>query len=60
MKSAMECGLVTPSGIHQDVSTRWSSTYLMLSDVLYYHDAFVRLKSGDHRRYKKIFPSANE
>jgi hypothetical protein len=60
MKTAMECGLVTSRGIHQDVSTRWNSTYMMLSDVLYYHDAFERLKAGDHRRYEKIFPSADE
>jgi len=33
---------------------------MMLSDVLYYHDAFVRLKSGDRRRYEKIFPSTDE
>jgi hypothetical protein len=60
MKSAMECGLMTSRGIHQDVSTRWNSTYMMLSDVLYYYDAFVRHKSGDRRRYEKIFPSADE
>jgi hypothetical protein len=35
MKSTMECGLVTSRDIHQDVSTRWNSTYMMLSDVLY-------------------------
>jgi hypothetical protein len=33
---------------------------MMLSDVLYYQDAFVRLKSRDRRRYGKIFPSADE
>jgi hypothetical protein len=60
MKSTMECGLVTSRDIHQDVSTRWNSTYMMLSDVLYYHDAFVSLKSGDRRRYEKIFPSVDE
>jgi hypothetical protein len=60
MKAAMECGFVTSRGIHQDVSTRWNSTYMMLSDVLYYHDAFESLKAGDRRRYEKIFPSADE
>jgi hypothetical protein len=60
MKSAMECGLVTSRGIHQDVSTRWNSTYMILSDVLYYHNAFERLKSRDPRRYEKIFPSVDE
>jgi hypothetical protein len=37
-----------------------TETYMMLSDVLYYSDAFVRLKSKDRRRYEKIFPSDDE
>ncbi len=43
-----------------EVSTRWNSTYLMLSDALYYQPAFVRLKSSDRRRYEKISPSIEE
>ncbi|CAA0821445.1 Unknown protein [Striga hermonthica] len=43
-----------------DVSTRWNSTYLMLRDVLYYKDAFIRLKSSDRRKYAKISPSSAE
>jgi hypothetical protein len=60
MKCAIESGLDTKTGFSIDVSTRWNSTYLMLRDALYYKDAFVRLKSADHRRYAKISPSPGE
>ena len=59
-KRATECGLDTKKGISLDVSTRWNSTYLMLSDALYYRSAFMRLKSSNRRRYKKISPSSDE
>ncbi len=60
MKRAVESDLITTRGIQIDVSTRWNSTYLMLSDALYYQPAFVRLKSSDRRRYEKISPSSEE
>ncbi|CAA0806583.1 Zinc finger BED domain-containing protein DAYSLEEPER [Striga hermonthica] len=60
MKRATACGLDTNKGLSLDVSTRWNSTYLMLRDALYYKNAFMRLKSSDHRRYENITPSPSE
>jgi hypothetical protein len=54
MKRTTKVGLDTKKGIQMDVSIRWNSTYLMLRDALYYKNAFIRLKSSDHRRYAKI------
>jgi len=60
MKRASECGLDTSKGIQLDVSTRWNSTYLMLRDALHYKPAFIRLKSSNRHKYKKISPSDDE
>ncbi|CAD6253481.1 unnamed protein product [Miscanthus lutarioriparius] len=53
MMRATEAELDTKRGISMDVSIRWNSTYLILRDILYYKDAFIRLKSSNRLRYKK-------
>ncbi|XP_016178403.1 zinc finger BED domain-containing protein RICESLEEPER 2-like [Arachis ipaensis] len=45
--SAIQCLLFT-SGLHLDVTTRWSSTYIMLESDIKYRKAFEYLKATDH------------
>lgn len=46
--NVFKVGLDSKRGLRQDFPTRWNSTYLMLSNAIYYKLAFAHLQITDH------------